>query len=150
MGQLQLLHTAADPASLSAAAALDTWKWYSIAFPNLVICQYLRCWNSGTARLLQQIFFYWNMRTHPESWTHNTDWYSVFHPTVSLSDHESKWMYWNVRKIFLIVSLDPPYKRVVYNFPLSPTLLLSLSEDKSEFGEISKPNFWVQVSSEED
>lgn len=40
--------------------------------------------------------------------------------------------------------------RVAYNFPLSPTLPLSLSEEKSVVRGISNPRFQAQEDSEDD
>ena len=46
-------------------------------------------------------------------------------------------------------AFNPP-RRAAYNFPLSPTLLLSLSDKKSVVWEISNPRFQAQEGSEED
>lgn len=54
----------ADPPHLSAAATLDTCRWDNTALPNLVIYQYLRCWNSCTARTPVTDFFF------SETWKH--------------------------------------------------------------------------------
>lgn len=137
MGQLQLLNTGTDPTPLSAAAALDSCKWYNSVFLNLVV------WDAGICALPD--FFDWNMRAHPESWTHNTDQYPIFQPAVSLSDVRVSGCIEMQEKF----SLDSS-RMVAYYFPLFLTLLSPLSEDKSEFGGIFKPNFWAQVSSEED
>lgn len=125
MGQLQLLHTGADPAPLSVAAALDTWKWYSTAFPILVICWYLRCWNSCTARTpATDFFFFWlkhestPRKLNPQHWLSFSSWDTVFQLylflTMRVSGYTEMW-----EKIVFTVALDP-YRRAVYNFPLSP------------------------------
>lgn len=85
------------------------------------------------------------MRAHPENWTHNTDWYSYLQPAVSLSDVRVSGCTEMQEKF----SLDSS-RRIAYYFPLFLAFLLSLSEDKSEFGGIFKPNFCAQASSEED
>lgn len=51
-------------------------------------------------------------------------------------------------KFSLLTALNP-HMRVAYNFPLSPTLPLSLSEEKSVVWEISNPRLQAQEDSED-
>lgn len=98
---------------------LQVGQYCSPKFSNLSIfemLEFMHCQNS-----CNRFFFNWNMKAYPESWTHNTDWPSVFHPAISLSDHESKWINLNVRKIFFTIALDQS-RRVAYNSLLSHTL----------------------------